>query len=238
VGTTAFAGGSRLIGAPVPVWISTLGAVANFLLVVPVVIIALNLFGTFWGRFGALQSSITLRFILVSILGFVLASAFNLALSMRGFAQVAQFTLMADLRDWLIFYACFSTAMFGAAYFILPRLTGKEWRSTILVKTHFFMTAIGVVLLTAGLAVGGWQQGILLHDATVPFGDITKMLGFWFTFHSIGLIVLLIGHVAFLINFVWIACPLNSRGTPAAQFNNPPDLTLPSAAKATTEGHA
>src|SRR5258708_5215340 len=82
-----FAGGSRLIGAPVPVWISTLGAVANYLLAVPVVIIALNLFGTFSGRYRALGGSMTLRFILVSMVGFVLASALNLALAMRGFAS-------------------------------------------------------------------------------------------------------------------------------------------------------
>jgi cytochrome c oxidase cbb3-type subunit 1 len=228
VGTTAFAGGSRLIGAPVPVWIPTLGVVANFLLVVPVVVISLNLFGTLAGRYG----------VLLSLIGFVLASGLNLALSLRGFAEVVQFTLLTDLRDWLILYACFSTAMFGAAYFMLPRLTGKEWRSPALVQVHFGATALGVVLLTAGLTIAGWQQGHLLNDATVPFTDITKVLAFWFTFRSVGLIILLAGHLAFLVNFIWIACPFNSKGTAAAKFDAPPEMSLPAPAKAATEGHA
>jgi cytochrome c oxidase cbb3-type subunit 1 len=236
VGTTAFAGGSRLIGAPVPVWIPTLGAVANFLLVVPVVIIALNLFGTLSGRYRALSGSVTLRFIFVSMLGFVLASVLNFSLSMRGFTQIAQFTLLTGLRDWLILYACFSTAMFGAAYFILPRLTEREWRSPALVKAHFGATVLGVLLLTAGLGYGGWQQGQMLNDAAVSFGDITKALTFWFTLHSVGLMLLLVGHLAFLINFVWIACPICSQSTTPAQIRTPPPLSLPKGSA--TEGHA
>lgn len=236
VGTTAFAGGSRLIGAPVPIWISTLGGASNFLLVIPVVVIALNLFGTFSGRYSALGSSVTLRFILVSMVGFILASVLNFALSIRGFAQVVQFTLLGDLRDWLIFYACFSTAMFGAAYFILPRLTGHEWRSSFLVKAHFGTTALGVLLLTVGLAYAGWKQGHLLNDATIPFSEITKELTFWFTFRSCVLILLMAGHVAFLINFMWVSCPIFSRSTASVQFRNPPALSLGKDSAA--EGHA
>lgn len=224
--TTAFAGGSRLIGAPVPVWISTLGAVGNYLLAVPVVIIALNLFGTFSGRYRSLGGSMTLRFILVSMVGFVLASALNLALSMRGFASIVQFTLFAELRDWLIFYACFSTAMFGAAYFILPRLTEREWRSPLLVKAHIGATVLGGLLLTAGLAYAGWHQGHLLNNATVEFGDVTKAMLPWFAFRTAGLALLFAGHVAFFINFFFLACPINSKNTAIATFRAPPALEV------------
>jgi cytochrome c oxidase cbb3-type subunit 1 len=224
--STTLAGGSRLIGAPVPVWIPTVGAVANFLLAVPVVIICLNLFGTLSGRYNALGGSVTLRFILISMVGFVLASALNFGLSIRDFAQIAEFTLLTGLRDWLILYACFSTAMFGAAYFILPRLTEREWRSPALVKAHLGATALGVALLTVGLAIAGWRQGHLLNDAAVPFADITRSLAFWFTFRSAGLALLLLGHAAFFINFLWISCPFGAQSAPAAQFRNPPDLEV------------
>ena len=232
---SAFAGGSRLIGSPVPVWIPTLGVVANFLLVVPVVIIALNLFGTLAGRYRALRGSVTLRFILLSMVGFVLAAVLNLALSLRSFAEIAQFTLLTGLRDWLSFYACFSTAMFGAAYFILPRLTEREWRSPAMVKAHLGATVIGLVLLTVGLGGGGWQQGTLLNNPEVTFGVLTQVMTSWFVVRTVGLGLLFVGHVAFLLNFFWIACPFCSRGTAPAQIENPPDLSLPGPAP---EGHA
>ncbi len=230
---TALAGGSRLIGAPVPVWIPTLGIVANMMLALPLVILGLNFLGTLAGRTGSIGGSLSLRFIVLSIAGFLLSSGLGLALSLRSFSEFAQFTLLTGLRDWLTFYACFSTAMFGAAYFYLPRLTGKEWRSTALVQAHFGATVLGVVVMTGGLAIAGWQQGHLLHDAAVPFADITKALAGWHTLTSVVLGVLLVGHLAFLINFVWIACPINSQGTPLAQIQNPPALSL-----APKEGHA
>ncbi|MBI2496704.1 MAG: cbb3-type cytochrome c oxidase subunit I [Opitutae bacterium] len=223
---SAFAGGSRLIGAPVPVWIPTLGTVANFMLVVPVVLIALNLFGTLSGRYAALSGSMTLRFTFVSLLGFVVASALNLAFSLRGFAETAQFTLLAGLRDWLVFYACFSTAMFGAAYFILPRLTLREWRSPALVKIHLGATVLGVGLLTVGLAWAGWHQGRLLNDPAVPFTAVSQAMISWFAFRTGGLALLLTGHLAFLINFALIACPCCSSATAPAQINPPPALEV------------
>lgn len=233
VGSTALAGGSRLIGAPVPVWIPTLGIVANMMLVLPLVIIGLNFLGTLSGRLGLVNGSLSLRFILLSIAGFLLSSVLGLALSLRSFAAFAQFTLLTGLRDWLVLYGCFSTAMFGAAYFFLPRLTGREWRSTALVQAHFGATALGLVLVTVGSFGAGWQQAHLLHDAAVPFAEITKALTGWHTFHSVSLGVLLVGHLAFLINFFWLACPFNSQGTPQAQINPPPALAL-----AAKEGHA
>lgn len=228
--TSAFAGGSRLIGAPVPVWIPTMGIVANMLVVVGVVIIAINLFGTLSGRFEAAKSSLTLRFILVSIVGFILAAVMNLALSMRGFAATVQFTLLDGLRDWLTFYACFSTAMFGAAYFMLPRLTGREWRSPALIKLHFGATALGVLLMTVGLTYAGWTQGKLLNDAAVPFTEVTKAMSSWFAFRTVVLGLLLLGHVAFILNFLGMACLFNLAKVPDAQLRTPPALKL--------EGHA
>ena len=229
----AFAGGSRLVGAPVPVWIPTLGIVAYMAAFIGVFVIALNLLGTLKGAAAAIGSSLTLRFIALSVVGFLLSYVLNFALALRGVAATAQFTLLDGLRDWVTFYACFSTAMFGAAYFFLPRLTGKEWRSAALIKVHFNATVLGVLLMVLGLAYAGWTQGRMLADPAVPFADITKALGFWFFFRSVVLGLLLIGHAAFLLNFIWIACPVNSQGTAAATFRTPPDLTL-----ATKEGHA
>jgi hypothetical protein len=81
-----------------------------------------------------------------------------------------------------------------------------------------------VLLLTVGLAIGGWQQGHLLNEPAVGFTDITKAMTFWFTFHSAGLALLLAGHLAFLINFARMTSPLASAGTKPAQIQNPRSL--------------
>ncbi len=230
---SAFAGGARLVGAPVPVWIPTLGTVANLSLLLPVVILAINFLGSLSGRFGVVGSSLTLRFVVLAIAGFFLNAVVNLLLSLRGFAEIGQFTLIGTLRDWSAFYATFTVAVFGAAYFFLPRLTGKEWRSPALIKAHFGATVVGVILLVIGYGAGGWQQGGLLNSASVGFADITAALSGWHMLNTVGLGILLVGHLAFLINFVWIACPINSQGTANVSIPVPPALAL-----AGKEGHA
>lgn len=230
---SAFAGGARLVGSPVPVWIPTIGTVANMALVLPAVIFVLNFVGSLLGRTGAVGGSLTLRFILLAVVGLLFNTLLNLLLSLHGFAEVAQFTLVGVLRDWSALYATFSVALFGAAYFFLPRLTGKDWRSAALIQAHFGATVLGVILLTVGLAAGGWQQGSLLNDSTVAFGDITRSLSGWHTLNSVAYGVLLVGHLAFLINFAWIACPFNSKGTANITIPGAPALSL-----ATKEGHA
>jgi cytochrome c oxidase cbb3-type subunit 1 len=230
---TAFAGGARLIGGPVPVWIPTLGTVANLAVLLPVTILGLNFLGTLAGRWSAVGGSLSLRFVVLAIAGFFLNALVNVLLSLRAFAEVAQFTLFAGLRDWTALYAAFSVAAFGAAYFLLPRVTGKEWRSSALIKAHFGATVVGILLVLAGLGAGGWQHGALLGDAAVAFGDITRALSGWHLVNTVGFGVLLVGHLAFVINFIWIACPINSQGTASVTIPVPPALGL-----ATKEGQA
>jgi cytochrome c oxidase cbb3-type subunit 1 len=116
--------------------------------------------------------------------------------------------------------------MFGAAYFYLPRVTGKSWRSAVLIRVHYAATALGIVALVLGLSWAGWEQGRLLNDAGVAFPAITEAISPWLAFRSVVLILLTIGHAAFLINFVWIACPVNSRDTAAAVIQDPPAMEV------------
>lgn len=233
VAATALGAGVRLIGAPVPVWIPTLGIVASMMLVLPIVVIALNIFGTLKGSLGAVGGSVTLRFIAVSIAGFFLAAILGLVLSLREVAVLTQFTLLGGLRDWLVFFGCFSTAMFGAAYFFLPRLTGRGWRSPALVSVHFGATLIGFLLVAVALGLGGWKQAHLLHDASVTFATITDTLAGFHKLGSAGLALIVLGQLAFAINVLSAACPINFLGTPTVEIRNPPAMTL-----ATKEGHA
>lgn len=224
---TAFAGGSRLIGGPVPAWVATLGAVANYLLIPAVVIIFTNFFRTLAGGFGNAKGSATFKFIFLSIVAFFFAALLNLVLSNRSFAMDTQFTLIPELRDWVIAYACFSTAMFGAAYFIVPRLSGRPWHSSALVGIHFWLTLVGILCLVVGVGYAGSEQGRMLNS-NVPFADITAALKPWLMFRSVSLMVLLAGHVAFAINFFWTAFNSVLATGPQAEFANPPAMSTAS----------
>jgi hypothetical protein len=91
---------------------------------------------------------------------------------------------------------------------------------------------LGSVVLTVGLTYAGFHQGHLLNDHTVSFAEISKSMNTWFMLRSGVFALLLVGNLAFFINFLRVACPICSKCAPVAQFNTPPAL------KATVEGHA
>lgn len=219
--TAGFTAGARLVGSPVPVWVSSLGVAALALMLVPLAVIALNLFGTLVGSFGALGRSMVLRFALFAIVAFFLAKAFGIVTALRDVAAVTQFTLAAGLPDYLLFHGCFTMAAFGAVYFLLPRVLERAWPSAALVRTHFWATALAIALSAVALGVGGWIQGTEMNRADVAFIDVVRHVVPWLFVRSVALILLAIGQLAFLINVIWM---LGTRCSSAASavFHHPP----------------
>ncbi len=217
-------GGVRLINAPVPVWVPTLGIAAALLLILPVIIIGLNLLGALGRDLGRTFASPTLSFVALSIVSFLLWGGLTILTSTRGVAAGFQFTIGPAGLDWLALYGCFSLAAFGAACFIVPRLTGREWASPALIKAHLWSAVLGLGLFTAASLIGGFRHGALLNDPAVPFPDIAQALAPWLAARSVALMLLLVGHLAFLPNLFWALCPIDSGKAGAAVFAPPPDL--------------
>jgi cytochrome c oxidase cbb3-type subunit 1 len=108
-------------------------------------------------------------------------------------------------------YGFFAMTMFGAIYFMLPRVLDRDWPSTLLIRVHFWCGAIGVILMVGALYLGGWREGLELDNPTVPF--LTIVL------HDVGMnfarliagAIILVGELAFCLNFAGIlaraCCP-------------------------------
>ena len=64
--------------------------------------------------------------------------------------------------------------MFGAMYYIVPRLVGREWRFASLIKIHFWASVYGIGLMTLMLIAGGLVQGLNMDNPTLPFTESTQ----------------------------------------------------------------
>ncbi|MDD3179978.1 MAG: cbb3-type cytochrome c oxidase subunit I [Opitutaceae bacterium] len=199
-------GGSRLVGAPVPVWVPTTGVAAGFLLLVGLLAVGLNLFGTVAGSFDRVRASTTLSFVVAGVAFFLLWGVLQCATALRSVAAHLPLTLAREGQDWLLFYGVFSMAMFGAIYFLLPRLLLRAWPSAMLVWTHWVAAALGVLMVAGVLILGGWRQGELLNNPAVPFTEVAQAVSAWLAARSVGLMLLAIGHIAFLLNLGWMLC--------------------------------
>lgn len=210
----SWAGVARLVGGPVPAWVQTVGAAASFMLLVPLVILAMNFFGTLSGRWASLKSDLTLRFVTFGIVALVLVFASWMLAALHGVASVTQFTYVTPAQAQLGLYGVFSMVAFGAIYYIVPRVLNTEWASAPLANVHFWTSALGVALLVGSLVAGGLVQGDLLADASVAFSDVTKAtLPYLFT-AMVASVILAIAQLAFALNFFWT---LNRASAPAVR---------------------
>ena len=87
----------------------------------------------------------TLRFVSFGAVAFTVFGVLNAIFSFRAYNAVTRFTSFAAGQEQLLTYAFATMVLFGAAYFVLPRLTGSLWPSAKLVHVHFWSTALGAV---------------------------------------------------------------------------------------------
>ena len=195
-------GPAALVGSPVPLWLQSTGVVAAAMMIIPVIIVAINVHGTLCSQGGWARAwnDTTLRFVSFGAVAFTLAGVLGGVFAFRSMSALVRFTSFATGLEQLLVYGCASMVVFGATYFILPRLTGALWPSAKLVHVHFWATALGFLAAVVAWLVGGWQNGQLLANPAVAYADVLRAESSWFLVLKISAVLLLVGHVAFALN--------------------------------------
>ena len=224
-----WAGVHHLIGGPVPAWVISAGVVASVMMVIPVLITALNHHVTMVGSFGMLKWSPVLRFSVFAAMSYTAVSLQGSMMALRSVNEITSFTHYTVGHSHWGMYAWFTMAMFGAMYYILPRLLKKEWPSATLIRVHFWTVALGVGVMIVSLTIGGWFQGLSQVDPSRVdgnFGTITQFTLPWLFVRSLSGVMILIGHIAFVINVVLIivAKPQKESNAPTMFSQTTDDL--------------
>jgi cytochrome c oxidase cbb3-type subunit 1 len=195
-------GPAALVGSPVPLWLQSTGVVAAAMMIIPVIIVAINVHGTLCSQGGWARAwnDTTLRFVSFGAVAFTLAGVLGGVFAFRSMSALVRFTSFATGLEQLLVYGCASMVVFGASYFILPRLTGALWPSAKLVHVHFWATALGFLAAIVAWLVGGWQTGQLLANPSVAYADVLRTESSWFFVLLLSAVLLLVGHVAFALN--------------------------------------
>lgn len=211
-----WAGLHHLVGGPVPMWAVTVGVVASMMMLIPVTTVGFNQHMTMRGHFHLLKSSPSLRFVVFGGMCYFLVSVQGSFEALRSKAEIVHFTHYTVGHAHLGLYGFFSMIMFGAYYFILPRLTGREWASPNLIRVHFWGAAIGILAYFGALTIAGVEQGLLLLDPSVPFVDIVARTIPWLQLRSVSGTAMTVAHIAFAINVgaILTGAAANERDTP------------------------
>lgn len=168
----AWTGGRHLAGGPVPAWVVTLAIVAGVLLLIHVASIAINLLPLLLARPRPRVDDPALGFLAFAAAAYVAAGALKAVGSLRSVSRITHFTHAEDALAHLSLFGFYSMAMFGAIYLIVPRLTGREWSSRRVIRTHFWCSAGGLLAYWTILTAAGLVQGLALRDPRIPIVDV------------------------------------------------------------------
>jgi cytochrome c oxidase cbb3-type subunit I len=187
-------------GAPVPAWLPALSALNSLLLVVPVIAIAIIGWKTICGAAGPECKGGSFCMIKFGFVSFILSALLLVATACPHFSRLIQFTWFGAAQTQLQLYGFFTITMFGAIYYILPRVVGIEFAFPKLIRIQHWFAMAGLVIFVVSLALGGLEQGMKLNDPNVPFAEVTKTVLPFLRASTMGLLLLMIANLLFALN--------------------------------------
>ena len=119
---------------------------------------------------------------------------------------LTQFSLSGYGFEILAIYGFFSLVMFGTAYFIVPRVTRREWLSSRLIKIHFLFSVYGIITVALITLFGGLQQGIGQEDWKQPWAAAASRAYPYAVANTVAWILILFSNLFFLLHLalMWI----------------------------------
>ena len=208
----------HLIGGPLPAWMVSASVVTSVLMLIPVVTTAINFHATVRGHYDALKWSPTLRFTVFGAICYTLVSLQGILMSIPSLNVITHFTHYTVGHAHLGMYAFFTMIMFGAMYYVLPRVVGWEWPSARLIRWHFWLVAVGIGMMVIVLTIGGLIQGAGLLDPQVAFMDVVANTKPWLLLRSVSGILLTAGHIVFAVSFTLLLLKAGARRTEPTLF--------------------
>lgn len=203
-------GTRALAGSPVPVWIPTVGISCTLLLVLHYLVVAANLKGAL-----SKAGGIPFKLVALGVIAYLLGGLADTVLAFRSLAERFQFTYLGEARFALLVFGIVAPVVFGALYYLMPRVTGRAWASEGLVRAHHRALLLGLLVLIVGLVGAALAQGSGLvatraadgQVSALSFADIFAHSKPWLLIATHGLLLELIGGVLLLANFILILVP-------------------------------
>ncbi|MEX2132216.1 MAG: cytochrome-c oxidase, cbb3-type subunit I, partial [Pseudohongiellaceae bacterium] len=202
-----WAGPHHLHYNAVPEWVQSLAVVMSLILLAPSWATMVNGIMTVSGAWEKLKTDPALKFIVLSLAFYGLATFEGPMMSIRSVNVVSHFT------DWTIGHvhsgALGWNAMitYGTFYFLMPRLMGTELYSVRLANIHFWLALAGTMLYIISMWAAGVSQGLLwlsvdpTGELTYSFRDIMSSMAPYYGLRLLAGLIFLLGTLLMTYNF-------------------------------------
>lgn len=209
----------HLIGGPVPMWLQTVSIIQSVMMLIPITAFLINTVAILRGRWSVVRYSPTLRFMLIGAAMYAAASVQGTFEAIRVVNYIVHFTHYTVAHAHLGLYAFFTMIMFGAIYFLMPRVTQTEWPYPKLISWHFWLSLLGITLYFVALTIAGVKQGLALADPTIPFLESMKLTIPYLELRSVAGIMMTLSHVIFAWHFMAVVLKKGTITAPQSTYS-------------------
>lgn len=196
-------GAHHLLQAPVPTWLKVVAVTGSIGMLLPVLTVLTNLWLTMRGRLAVLHANVGGKWIFAGLVWYLIVC-------LQGpFQALPIIQRVTHLTNWVVGHSHIAVLGFsgfiaiGAAYFIIPRITGRPLYSAKLADIQYWLVLIGLggfwfVLTAAGLIQGnGWLNGETVYR-------MLPELHPYFIFRLLFAMLILVGACIGLFN-IWMS---------------------------------
>lgn len=202
-----WAGPHHLLYSSLPDWAQSLGVVFSIMLIAPSWGGMINGLLTLRGAWDQVRENTILKFMVVGITCYGMATFEGPMLSLKNINAIAHFTdwIVAHVHVGALGWNGFLT--FAMLYWLIPRIFQTTLFSEKLVKTHFWIGTIGIAFYAIPMYISGFTQGMMWKqftaEGTLQYGnflDTTLQLLPMHMMRAIGGTLYLIGAILMAYN--------------------------------------
>jgi cytochrome c oxidase cbb3-type subunit I/II len=204
-----WAGPHHLLYTALPDWAQNLGVAFSVMLIAPSWGGMINGLLTLRGAWDKVRTSPVLKFMVVAITGYGMATFEGPMLSLKNVNAIAHFT------DWIIAHvhvgalAWNGFLTFGMIYWLIPRLFKTTLWSKTWANAHFWIGTLGIIMYALPMYVAGFVQAFMWKqfnpDGTLVYGNFLETVSeivpmYWM--RAIGGSLFIVGAIMLLVNVI------------------------------------
>ncbi|WP_111683891.1 cytochrome-c oxidase, cbb3-type subunit I [Winogradskyella tangerina] len=215
-----WAGPHHLLYTALPEWAQHLGVAFSVMLIAPSWGGMINGLLTLRGAWDKVRTDPVLKFMVVAITGYGMATFEGPMLSLKNVNAIAHFT------DWIIAHvhvgalAWNGFLTFGMIYFLIPKLFKTKLHSVGLANVHFWIGTLGIILYALPMYVAGFTQASMWKqfrpDGNLVYGNfletVTEIIPMYWM-RAIGGTLYLIGMLILVYNVIMTVVRSNAKVT-------------------------
>ena len=204
-----WAGPHHLLYTALPDWAQNLGVVFSVMLIAPSWGGMINGLLTLRGVWDKVRTEPILKFFVVAITGYGMATFEGPMLSLKNVNAIAHFTdwIVAHVHVGALAWNGFMT--FGMIYWLVPRMTKTELYSKKLANFHFWIGTLGIILYALPMYVAGFVQAQMWKqfnpDGSLVYGNFletVKEIMPMYAMRAVGGTMFIIGMLVLVYNII------------------------------------